>query len=75
MIQVILSPNFPYFLAFKAFDLNGDGFITPEELKTVLNKQNASLNDDQVNAFLKAADTNGDGKIDYPEFLKLMSSL
>lgn len=60
------------FEAFAAFDLNGDGYITKEELMKVLKLEANQLVD--VDALIKRADKNGDGKIDYKEFLLLMNN-
>lgn len=56
--------------AFAQFDLNNDGFITKEELMKVLKLQSDQT--PNVEALIKQADTNGDGKIDYKEFVRLM---
>lgn len=51
--------------AFQVFDLNGDGFISREELQNVLTKMGEKLTDKEVDEMMKKADKNGDGKIDY----------
>lgn len=51
--------------AFQVFDLNGDGFISREELQKVLTKMGEKLTEKEVDEMLKKADKNGDGKIDY----------
>lgn len=51
--------------AFQVFDLNGDGFISREELQKVLTKMGEKLTDKEVDEMMKNADKNGDGKIDY----------
>lgn len=58
--------------AFNTFDKNGDGFIDREELKVVLTQVGDKMPDDDADDFIKAADLNGDGKIDYIEFCKHM---
>jgi Ca2+-binding EF-hand superfamily protein len=55
--------------AFKEMDLDGNGFITRKEFKCVMKKQSAKYTEAQMNAMIKEADTNGDGKIDYDEFV------
>ena len=55
--------------SFKEFDKNGDGFITKKEFKTVMKRQKRTATEAQLNAMVKDADRNRDGKIDYDEFL------
>lgn len=58
--------------AFQVFDLNGDGFISREELQKVLTKMGEKLTDKEVDEMMKKADKNGDGKIDYDEYVDMM---
>ena len=63
---------------FKAFDTDGDGVLSADELKQLWNIATTSntkqISDEQMNEMIKAIDTNGDGQIDYEEFVKLMLS-
>ena len=71
--------------AFKLFDKNGDGFITADEIKQVLGGSKRNLNQDQTvlseinqevwESMIAEADINGDGVVDYNEFITLMSKL
>ena len=56
--------------AFSAFDKDHNGKITKEELTAVLRLESA--NDSYVSELIKNADKNGDGVIDYKEFLEFM---
>jgi len=62
------------FVAFSKLDQNGDGRISAEELEGVLKKEHVFSADDHssVARLLKEADKDGDGKIDYEEFLSIM---
>lgn len=61
-------------IAFNLFDLDGNGFITSEELREVL--ENGQITEENVwEEILKEADTNGDGQIDLKEFIKFMSKI
>jgi len=60
--------------AFKKYDVNGDGFITAKELRDTMRILGEDLNDANVQNMISAADTDGDGRVNYEEFLKLMKS-
>jgi Ca2+-binding EF-hand superfamily protein len=61
---------------FKVFDINGDGFISATEFKSVLTQiGGANVTDEQVEAMIAEVDLNGDEQIDIYEFKRLMSSL
>jgi Ca2+-binding EF-hand superfamily protein len=56
---------------FEASDVNKDGYLTKDELKTLL----ASLGKDvDVASFLNSVDCNNDGKLDWHEFLTAASA-
>ena len=56
--------------AFSMFDKKGNGKITKDELMSVLKMEPSD--DKYVSELIKKADKNGDGVIDYKEFLELM---
>jgi calcium-dependent protein kinase len=56
--------------AFSMFDKDNTGKITKSDLMSVLKLENN--NDQYVNDLIKNADKNGDGVIDYKEFLEFM---
>lgn len=55
-------------LAFKALDRNSDGFISRKEFTKI----SKNLTKEQVDAVLTKFDSDGDGKLDYSEFKKLL---
>ena len=55
---------------FKAFDKNGDGKLSMEEVKEgYLNHYGKMISDEEVEAMFKQVDTDNSGYIDYSEFL------
>ncbi|KAK1319032.1 Calmodulin-like protein 3 [Acorus calamus] len=60
--------------AFNVFDQNGDGFITVEELRSVLAslglKQGRTVED--CRRMIKKVDVDGDGMVDFKEFKQMM---
>ena len=69
--------------AFKMFDLDGSGTISRSELKEVLGSIQFLTEEDQDyqnqdesfwDNLIKEADKNGDGEIDYCEFVEMMGA-
>jgi len=63
--------------AFRVFDIDGDGVITKEELKKVLQgDENMAqlLGGKSVEEVIKEIDKDGDGQINFDEFLKMMKA-
>mmetsp|Transcript_43143 Transcript_43143/g.97269 ORF Transcript_43143/g.97269 Transcript_43143/m.97269 type:complete len:505 (-) Transcript_43143:251-1765(-) len=56
-------------IAFQVFDQNSDGLISQEDLTNVLDRGKPRAASD---AIMKEADRNGDGNIDFHEFMALM---
>ncbi|KAA0057459.1 calmodulin-like protein 8 [Cucumis melo var. makuwa] len=62
--------------AFRVFDKNQDGYISANELSHVhwmLNLGEEKLTDEEVLQMIREADLNGDGQVDYNEFVKMMT--
>lgn len=59
-------------LCFEKFDSNGDGQISFEELKEVINGLGDKLTEQELKDMMKDADTNKDGYIDFEEFKALV---
>mmetsp|Transcript_24132 Transcript_24132/g.56661 ORF Transcript_24132/g.56661 Transcript_24132/m.56661 type:complete len:155 (-) Transcript_24132:363-827(-) len=72
--QEILQTNEPDIglEAFKVFDVDGDGFITAEELRQIMAKLGETLTDEEVEMMIDEADVDGDGQVSYKEFSKLL---
>ncbi|XP_071109359.1 uncharacterized protein [Haliotis cracherodii] len=57
--------------AFKTFDRDGNKFIDRKEIEGVLTSLGEQLSESELDYMMKYADLNGDGKIDYQEFVNL----
>merc|ERR1712146_46136 len=58
--------------AFKVFDKDGNGFISAAELRHVMTNLGEKLTDEEVDEMIREADVDGDGQINYEEFVKMM---
>ncbi|KAL1673153.1 hypothetical protein EV122DRAFT_294396 [Schizophyllum commune] len=60
---------------FRSFDKNGDGTVSVNELKEILESFGTRLSQGQAEAMINAADTNGDGVVGYEEFVKVKTPI
>lgn len=58
---------------FRLLDKDGSGKISKNEIKKALNNEN--IRDQDLNTFIQKFDLNGDGDIDYTEFVNGMSDI
>ena len=58
--------------AFRVFDKDGNGFISPAELRHVLMHIGEKLTDDEIDEMIMEVDIDGDGLINYEEFVYMM---
>ncbi|XP_061567473.1 calcium-binding protein 5b [Cololabis saira] len=60
--------------AFKEFDIDGDGSITSEELRLAMIKLlGEHTSKKEIDSVVREVDNNADGKVDFEEFVKMMS--
>ena len=56
---------------FNNCDKNGDGLISHDELKEVLNTVDVNLTDQEISEMIEAVDLDGDGQINFKEYKEL----
>lgn len=57
---------------FKVFDRDGNGFIDAQELHYTMTNLGEKISDADVKEMIREADLDGDGRINYEEFIKMM---
>ena len=57
------------------FDLDGNGKISHEELRNVLGGNKSDKGDKMWKDMISEVDINGDGEIDFDEFVQMMKIL
>lgn len=60
--------------AFNVFDHKQKGRIATEDFRGVINNLGEKLTANEIKEIMKEADQDGDGFIDYAEFVKMMMS-
>jgi len=58
--------------AFRIFDQDRNGYIDTKELKNVTTMLGTMLTKEEVAEFMAEADIDGNGKLEYDEFVKMM---
>ncbi|KAJ9185846.1 hypothetical protein P3X46_005433 [Hevea brasiliensis] len=61
--------------AFKVFDKDQDGYISPNELRHVMINLGEKLTDEEVELMIREADLDGDGQVNYEEFVRMMLAI
>ncbi|RRT83668.1 hypothetical protein B296_00014679 [Ensete ventricosum] len=61
--------------AFRVFDVDGNGFISPEELRRVLVRLgHGTCSLRECRLMIRGVDRNGDGLVDFDEFWSMMTA-
>ncbi|XP_048357589.1 calmodulin-A-like [Sphaerodactylus townsendi] len=58
--------------AFRVFDKDGNGYICAAELRHVMTNLGEKLTEEEVDEMIKEADMDGDGRVNYEEFVRVM---
>ncbi|OEL30791.1 Calmodulin-like protein 5 [Dichanthelium oligosanthes] len=58
--------------AFKVFDKDQNGYISATELRHVMINLGEKLTDEEVEQMIREADLDGDGQVNYDEFVRMM---
>ncbi|TYJ14652.1 hypothetical protein E1A91_A10G131100v1 [Gossypium mustelinum] len=61
--------------AFKVFDKDQNGYISANELRHVMINLGEKLSDEEVEQMIKEADLDGDGQVNYDDFVKMMTTV
>lgn len=56
----------------QVFDKDGNGFISAAELRHIMTNLGEKLTDEEVDEMIREADVDGDGQINYDEFVDMM---
>ena len=59
--------------AFTLYDLDRDGYITAQELKSVMLSTGEDLSDKDAQVMIDMADADGDGRVSFEEFKRFLS--
>ena len=59
---------------FSVFDKDGNGYISAAELRHVMTNLGEKLTDEEVDEMIREADIDGDGQVNYEEFVAMMTS-
>ena len=74
IFQLFLSVIFLFELCSDIIRYQKQGFISAAELRHVMTNLGEKLTDEEVDEMIREADVDGDGQINYEEFVKMMMS-
>ncbi|XP_038270122.1 calmodulin-like protein 3 [Dermochelys coriacea] len=60
--------------AFQIFDEDGIGYISAAELQHIMTNLGEKLTDEEVDKMIKEANADGNGQVNYKEFVRMMAS-
>ncbi|XP_046369694.1 calmodulin-4-like [Haliotis rufescens] len=56
---------------FDVYDVNKDGYVTQEEFQIIMSKAGQPLSQNQIQDLIATCDKDGDGKLNFEEFLTI----
>ncbi|KAL2325387.1 hypothetical protein Fmac_024445 [Flemingia macrophylla] len=59
--------------AFRLFDQDQDGYISPKELLSVMRNIGEKVTEEELEQMIRVADLDGDGRVNYEEFVRMMA--
>ncbi|KAL5195951.1 Calmodulin-like protein 8 [Glycine soja] len=59
--------------AFKLFDKDQDGYISPTELLSAMRNIGVKITEEELEHMIRLADLDGDGRVNYEEFMRMMT--
>ena len=59
--------------AFRVYDKDGNGFISAAEFRHVITNFKVKITDEEVHAIIRHVDIDGDGEVNYEEFVRVKS--
>jgi Ca2+-binding EF-hand superfamily protein len=60
--------------AFQTFDKDGNGYLDKNEFFAIMSSFGGKMSKKEMEDIFKASDLNGDGKVDYREFVEYWNS-
>lgn len=66
------DPGDEIIAAFRVFDKEGNGTLSTKELRHIMTTIGDKLTDEEVDQMIEEADIDGDGIINYEEFVRMM---
>ena len=70
----IYSVRLLLLLLCRQFDIDGNGFISPQELRSVVCTTGEKLSEEEADELIRMFDTNEDGQLSWEEFVEFVKA-